>query len=98
MLRNLKEIPTTQHTTVPQAWAALATALEQDDALAMLAGNAQPPGGTLASAYSGHQFGNYSPRLGDGRALLLGEVVTVGTVAAALVVIGSVTWALRSRP
>ena len=34
MIRNLKEIPTTQHTTVPQAWAALATALEQDDALA----------------------------------------------------------------
>ncbi len=31
-------------------------------------------------------------------ALLLGEVVTVGTVAAAMVVIGSVTWALRSRP
>lgn len=36
MLRNLKEIPTTQHTTVPQAWAALATALEQDDALAQV--------------------------------------------------------------
>jgi feruloyl-CoA synthase len=34
MLRNLKEIPTTQHTTVPQAWGALAPALEQDDALA----------------------------------------------------------------
>ena len=34
MLRNLKEIPTTQHTTVPQAWAALATALEQDNDLA----------------------------------------------------------------
>ncbi|MBY9068414.1 feruloyl-CoA synthase [Hyphomonas sp. WL0036] len=34
MIRNLKEIPTTQHTTVPQAWAALATALEQDDELA----------------------------------------------------------------
>jgi feruloyl-CoA synthase len=34
MLRNLKAIPTTQHTTVPQAWAALATALEEDDALA----------------------------------------------------------------
>ncbi len=34
MLRNLKEIPATQHTTVPQAWAALATALEQDQALA----------------------------------------------------------------
>lgn len=34
MLRNLREIPTTQHTTVPQAWAALATALEQDGELA----------------------------------------------------------------
>ncbi len=34
MLRSLKEIPTTQHTTVPQAWAALATALEEDAALA----------------------------------------------------------------
>lgn len=34
MLRNLKEVPVTQHTTVPQAWAALATALEQDGALA----------------------------------------------------------------
>lgn len=34
MLRNLKAIPTTQHTTVPAAWAALATALEQDDGLA----------------------------------------------------------------
>ncbi len=31
-------------------------------------------------------------------ALLLGEVVTLGTLAAALVVIGAVTWALRSRP
>ncbi|KCZ89430.1 feruloyl-CoA synthase [Hyphomonas johnsonii] len=34
MIRNLKEIPTTQHTTVPAAWAALATELERDDALA----------------------------------------------------------------
>ncbi|MGB2573124.1 MAG: feruloyl-CoA synthase [Henriciella sp.] len=34
MLRNLKEVSTTQHTTVPAAWAALATALEQDRALA----------------------------------------------------------------
>lgn len=34
MLRNLREIPTTQHTTVPQAWAALATVLEQDKGLA----------------------------------------------------------------
>jgi uncharacterized protein YdiU (UPF0061 family) len=28
----------------------------------------------LAMCYSGHQFGHYVPRLGDGRALLLGEV------------------------
>ncbi len=34
MLRNLREIPTTQHTTVPAAWAALATELERDKALA----------------------------------------------------------------
>ena len=29
----------------------------------------------LAQAYAGHQFGGFSPRLGDGRALLLGEVI-----------------------
>ncbi|QZY51974.1 protein adenylyltransferase SelO [Leucobacter tenebrionis] len=29
----------------------------------------------VAQVYSGHQFGAYSPRLGDGRALLLGEIV-----------------------
>ena len=31
--------------------------------------------GPLAQAYAGHQFGNFVPQLGDGRALLLGEVV-----------------------
>ncbi|MFZ9407094.1 MAG: protein adenylyltransferase SelO [Burkholderiaceae bacterium] len=30
----------------------------------------------VAQAYAGHQFGNFSPRLGDGRALLLGEIVS----------------------
>ena len=50
--------------------------LQQDDALALLAGNAQPAGGTLASAYSGHQFGQWAGQLGDGRALLLGEADT----------------------
>ena len=30
----------------------------------------------IALAYSGHQFGHFNPRLGDGRALLLGEVIT----------------------
>nr|WP_070960186.1 feruloyl-CoA synthase [Hyphomonas sp. Mor2] len=34
MIRNLKEVSTTQHTTVPAAWAALATEFERDEALA----------------------------------------------------------------
>ena len=44
--------------------------------VAMLAGNLVPAGAQpLAQAYAGHQFGNFSPQLGDGRAILLGEVV-----------------------
>ncbi|WP_426005309.1 protein adenylyltransferase SelO [Paenarthrobacter sp. NyZ202] len=44
-----------------------------------LTGNHVPEGATpVAQAYSGHQFGWYSPRLGDGRALLLGEVDSDG--------------------
>jgi uncharacterized protein YdiU (UPF0061 family) len=40
------------------------------------AGNDIPPGARpLAMAYAGHQFGAFVPQLGDGRALLLGEVV-----------------------
>jgi uncharacterized protein YdiU (UPF0061 family) len=51
-------------------------ALRSADGVAVLAGNAVPEGvTTLAQAYAGHQFGGYSPRLGDGRALLLGEFV-----------------------
>ncbi|MDP9416918.1 MAG: YdiU family protein [Actinomycetota bacterium] len=42
----------------------------------LLVGNVVPRGATpVAQAYAGHQFGGYSPRLGDGRALLLGELV-----------------------
>ena len=42
----------------------------------VFAGNAVPPGSDpLAQVYAGHQFGGFSPQLGDGRALLLGEVV-----------------------
>jgi uncharacterized protein YdiU (UPF0061 family) len=42
---------------------------------AIFSGNQLPFGATpLAQAYAGHQFGNYSPQLGDGRALLLGEI------------------------
>ena len=50
--------------------------LRSGEGVAVLAGNAEPPGSEpIAMAYAGHQFGGYSPRLGDGRALLLGEVV-----------------------
>jgi len=46
------------------------------DGISVLAGNLLPAGAEpLAQAYAGHQFGNFSPRLGDGRALLLGEVI-----------------------
>ena len=42
----------------------------------MLAGNKVAPGSEpIALAYAGHQFGNFVPQLGDGRAILLGEVV-----------------------
>ncbi|MCK9249075.1 MAG: YdiU family protein [Solirubrobacteraceae bacterium] len=44
---------------------------------AFLAGDVPDDVPTIAQAYAGHQFGAYSPRLGDGRALLLGEVVDV---------------------
>jgi len=53
-------------------------ALATPDGVAALAGNATPDGASpVAQAYSGHQFGGFSPRLGDGRALLLGEVLDV---------------------
>jgi uncharacterized protein YdiU (UPF0061 family) len=42
----------------------------------VLAGNAVPAGAEpIALAYAGHQFGAFVPQLGDGRAILLGEVV-----------------------
>ena len=42
----------------------------------LLLGQSLPAGAKpVAQAYAGHQFGMYSPRLGDGRALLLGEFV-----------------------
>jgi uncharacterized protein YdiU (UPF0061 family) len=53
-------------------------ALSGPEGVAVLAGNAMPDGAApVAQAYSGHQFGGFSPRLGDGRALLLGEVIDV---------------------
>jgi uncharacterized protein YdiU (UPF0061 family) len=45
----------------------------------MLSGNALPAGAEpIALAYAGHQFGHFVPQLGDGRAILLGEVVDRG--------------------
>jgi uncharacterized protein YdiU (UPF0061 family) len=55
-----------------------ADALRSDEGVAALAGNETPHGASpVAQAYAGHQFGGYSPRLGDGRAVLLGEVLDV---------------------
>jgi uncharacterized protein YdiU (UPF0061 family) len=54
-------------------------ALRSPAGISILAGNDVPAGvTTVAQAYAGHQFGGYSPRLGDGRALLLGEIVVDG--------------------
>ena len=45
--------------------------------LAVLAGRARLPGSEpIATLYAGHQFGVWVPELGDGRAILLGEVIT----------------------
>ncbi len=50
--------------------------LEGPEGVAMLAGNHVPESAApLAQAYAGHQFGELVPQLGDGRAVLLGEVV-----------------------
>lgn len=49
--------------------------LATDAGLAFLTGTEPGPGARpVAQAYAGHQFGSYSPLLGDGRALLLGEL------------------------
>src|SRR5512133_90144 len=51
-------------------------ALQGDHGAAIFAGNLVPEGAEpVAQAYAGHQFGGFSPQLGDGRALLLGEVI-----------------------
>jgi uncharacterized protein YdiU (UPF0061 family) len=48
-------------------------------AAAWFGGGVVPEGADpVAMAYAGHQFGGFSPQLGDGRALLLGEVVGPG--------------------
>jgi serine/tyrosine/threonine adenylyltransferase len=56
--------------------------LQSDDGVRFLVGARVPEGATpVAQAYAGHQFGGFVPRLGDGRALLLGEIACAdGTV------------------
>ena len=50
-------------------------AFDEHQAAEWFAGNTVPEGAEpLAQAYAGHQFGHFNPRLGDGRAVLLGEV------------------------
>ena len=51
--------------------------LASEQALSALTGNEVLPGSKpLASVYSGHQFGQWAGQLGDGRAILLGELCT----------------------
>jgi uncharacterized protein YdiU (UPF0061 family) len=53
-----------------------AGALDSEKGARIFAGNEIPEGAApLAQVYAGHQFGGFVPRLGDGRALLLGEVI-----------------------
>jgi serine/tyrosine/threonine adenylyltransferase len=58
-----------QELGVSAAW------MHSDEALLALTGNTTlPDSHPLASVYSGHQFGQWAGQLGDGRALLLGEL------------------------
>jgi len=59
-----------QHIGIDPDW------LSSNEGLLVLAGNETPVGSTpIATAYGGHQFGQWNPGLGDGRAVLLGELV-----------------------
>ena len=50
--------------------------LNSESGSAIFSGNVIPEGAQpLAQVYAGHQFGGFSPQLGDGRALLLGEMI-----------------------
>ena len=51
--------------------------LTSEEALGIFSGNTLPEGATpIATVYAGYQFGHWNPQLGDGRALLLGEILT----------------------
>jgi len=56
-----------------------AQALAGEQGARIFAGNQVPEGAEpIATAYAGHQFGSFVPQLGDGRAILLGEVIDRG--------------------
>ena len=49
--------------------------LRSPEGLGVLTGTRPPPGARpVAQLYAGHQFGSWNPRMGDGRALLLGDL------------------------
>ena len=53
--------------------------LDSPQGIDMVAGNFIPDGADpIATVYAGHQFGGWVPQLGDGRALLLGEIMEAG--------------------
>ena len=55
--------------------ASLKIYLEKEEVLKYFSGNEVPKGSVpIALNYAGHQFGNFVHQLGDGRAVLLGEI------------------------
>jgi len=62
--------PLAQHLGLDPDW------LDSPEGIEILAGQRIPDGAEpIAMAYAGHQFGHFVPQLGDGRAILLGEVI-----------------------
>ncbi|MFT9398574.1 protein adenylyltransferase SelO [Acetobacter sp.] len=72
--------------------------LASPEGVAMLAGQVMPAGVTpVALAYAGHQFGQFVPQLGDGRALLLGDVTDVSGMVREIQLKGSGRTAFSRR-
>ncbi len=62
--------PLARHLGIEPAWLASAAGVQT------IAGNSIPTGAEpIATVYAGHQFGGWNPQLGDGRAILLGELI-----------------------
>ena len=64
------------NTTLAKQLGLDASVFTTPEGIEILAGKRIPDGAEpIASAYAGHQFGEFNPQLGDGRAILLGEVI-----------------------